>query len=44
MEYGAVMPFVGADDYPARKECVYDTIYTETCTDIGRVPGGGGLV
>jgi hypothetical protein len=36
-----VLPFVGADDYPARNECRYETNTTELCADIGTVPGGG---
>jgi hypothetical protein len=36
-----VLPFVGADDYPARNECRYETSITDVCADIGTVPGGG---
>jgi hypothetical protein len=38
-----VLPFVGADDYPARNECRYETSRTEPCADVGTVPGGTGL-
>jgi hypothetical protein len=41
MPKSPVLPFVGADNFPERNVCAYETKATEICADIGTVPGGG---